>query len=66
MSRADEDRANYKAKISQIKSNLMKEISNGRANSSIFTDVFEKINEEIEAASNSEESFSEGVYEESK
>lgn len=66
MSRADEDRANYKAKISQIKSNLMKEISNGRANSSIFTDVFEKINEEIEAASNSEESFSEGGYEESK
>ena len=66
MSRADEDRANYKTKISQIKSNLMKEISNGRANSSIFTDVFEKINEEIEAASNSEESFSEGGYEESK
>jgi len=66
MSRADQDRANYKAKISQIKSNLMTEISNGRANSSIFKDVFEKINEEIEAISNSEESFSEGGYEESK
>jgi hypothetical protein len=44
----------------------MKEISNGRANSSIFTDVFEKINEEIEVASDSGESFSEGGYEESK
>jgi len=44
----------------------LKEISNGRANTSIFTDVFEKINEEIEVVSDTDESFSEGGFEESK
>ena len=68
MSRADEERANYQNKISQIKANLIKEISNGRANSSIFTDVFDKINEQIDEApkSDSDGCSSEGECEESK
>jgi len=44
---------------------LIKEISNGRANTSIFTDVFDKINEEIDGGSksDSDESGSDGGYE---
>lgn len=68
MSRADEEKANYQNKISQIKANLLKEISNGRANHSIYTDVFQKINEVIAGSeiehSNSDDSCSEGAFEE--
>jgi hypothetical protein len=48
MSRADEERAKYLSKISQIRNNLLQELGVGHSASTMVSDVFTRINQVID------------------